>query len=46
MFTGDGNEGVHERRVQAGAGQLPLAHQEHGEGRHKEVAGRSQGNPF
>merc|ERR1712233_159348 len=43
---GDGDEGVHERGVQAGARQLPLSHQEHGEGGHKEVARRSQGNPF
>ena len=46
VMAGDGDEGVHERGVQAGARQLPLPHQEHGEGRHKEVAWRSQGNPF
>ena len=41
---GDGHQGLHQRRVQAGEGQLPLPDQEHGEGRHQEVAGRGQGD--
>ena len=39
LDPGDGNKGVHERRVQAGARQLPLPDQEHGEGRYQKVAG-------
>ena len=46
FLQGDGNKGLHQRRVQAREGQLPFAHQQHGENGHQEMARRGQGDPL